>query len=233
LELPGYGKTPLHNGPYDVEALTGWLQTVIERERPTHVVGHSMGGILALSLAGQDETEFTSVGVIGLPIYTSPAEGRSHLGQRGRAIRSVLRWHRLTHMGCIVASRTHPVWQGWARRRWPHQPRGVLRAVVDHRRGAHGDALERIIWANHVETLAAASQVPVAALHGEGDRAAPLPPVRVAAEQWGWDLTVERDANHQVLLERPRFTAQWIRTSVLAAAATATPSTEGLQAAGG
>lgn len=232
VELPGYGRTPLHGGPYDIEALTAWLHAVVEHERPTHVVGHSMGGVLALALAGREGAGVRSIGVIGLPVYGSPAEGRAYLGQRGRAIRAVLRWHTLTHAGCVTASRTHRVWQEWARRRWPYQPRGVLRAVVDHRAAAHGDALDRIIWAGHVDRLAAANRLPVAALHGEGDRAAPLPAVRAAAEHWGWQLTVERDANHQVLLERPRFTADWIRAHVMAGPVTA-HAAEGLQAAGG
>ena len=233
VELPGCGKTPLHDGPYSVEALTAWLASVSEAERPTHVVGHSMGGILALALAGREGSGLLSAAVIGLPIYDSPSDGRTYLGRRGQAVRAILRSHRLSHAACIVASRTHGVWGEWARRRWPYQPRGVLRAVVDHRSDAHGEALERIIWAGHVERLAAANRLPVTALHGEGDRAAPIAAVRAAAARWGWDLTVERDANHQVLLERPRFTAEWIRTRVLAAEADETASAEGLQAAGG
>ncbi len=155
IDLPGHGRTPFSGARYDVETLASWLFAVVERERPTHVVGHSMGGILALALARRELPGVEAIGVIGLPVYGSPAEGRYLLGQRGFGVRSFLRWHRVSHCACIVASQTHRTWQGWATRRWPYQPRGVVRAVVDHRLAAHSQALDRIIFGGHVDDLAA------------------------------------------------------------------------------
>jgi pimeloyl-ACP methyl ester carboxylesterase len=231
IDLPGHGRTPFTGSTYDVETLVPWLLAAVERERPTAIVGHSMGGILSLALAGHELPDVEAVGIIGLPVYASPFEGRELLGQRGFAIRSFLRWHRVSHCGCIVACRTRRAWQGWATRRWPYQPRGVVRAVVDHRLAAHSQALDRIIFAGRVPELAASATMPIAVLHGEMDRAAPVEPLRQVAERWGWDLTIERDANHQVPEERPLFTAAWIRSRVLAM--NPAGAAEGLQAAGG
>ncbi|MCA9854520.1 MAG: alpha/beta hydrolase [Dehalococcoidia bacterium] len=233
IDLPGYGRTRLHRGPYEPSALAEWLDGVVRRTRPTHIAGHSMGGILALAVAGLEPRGVEGVGLIGLPIFATASEGRAHLNQRGKLVTAVLRWHRATHACCVVAKHTHHLWEGPAGRRFPNHPPELIRAVVDHRQKAHGQALEQIVWSGVVDDLSAGVNLPVAALHGEGDRAAPIEPVRNAAQRWNWDLVVERGANHQVLVDRPDFTARWIRERLLTARGDANEETGGMQGVAG
>lgn len=53
IDLPGFGGSEKPDAPYTVEAMTGRLASLVERETegPVIVVGHSMGGLLAASLA--------------------------------------------------------------------------------------------------------------------------------------------------------------------------------------
>lgn len=51
--LPGFGGAPPLPGPFSLDALAGALGALLEREgmSPAHVVGHSLGGSVALRLA--------------------------------------------------------------------------------------------------------------------------------------------------------------------------------------
>jgi pimeloyl-ACP methyl ester carboxylesterase len=214
-DLPGFGQNRWQGEDYTLEALVDAMQPVVARESPTHVVGHSMGAIVALALAARHPGRFQRLGIIGLPVYEDRRRALAFLGGRGRVVRTFLRSDRLSHVACLGASATFPAWQQLARRRMPLYSRAILRSAFDHCGAAHG-AFETIVFAGHAGELAAAVSDPVAVLHGEADRAAPISPVGRIAETRGWHLTVDPEANHQVLFQRPRFTADWIRERVLA-----------------
>ena len=214
-DMPGYGRARWEGESFTLEGLAGALRPLIEAERPTHVVGHSMGGIVALELARHHS--FERVGIIGLPVYESRPQALEFLNRRGRVVRSFLRSDRVSHVVCRGAAATYPAWQGLVKRRMPTYTRAILHSAFDHCESAHR-AFETIVFAGLVDELAAGVELPVAALHGEADRAAPVAPLRRLAEARGWDLTVDGDANHQVVFQRPRYTANWIRERVLAPA---------------
>ncbi|GAB4329716.1 MAG: hypothetical protein Kow0010_14340 [Dehalococcoidia bacterium] len=215
LDLLGYGEAPRPEAGYTLEDMIEALVPTIEREAPTHVVGHSMGGIVALALANRFPEVFRGIGVVGLPVYGSREEALAYIQQRGLAYRILLRSDRLAHAGCVTMHRLKPLWLPVAplvaRRHTP----ALLSSLFDHSEGSHVFGLEDVVFAGRAEQLADRTALPVAALHGTADRSAPLPPVEELARQHGWDLTVVRGAGHQVIVTQPRRTAAWIRRAVL------------------
>lgn len=214
-DLLGYGEAPRPDIGYSLEDVVEALVPVVEDEEPTHVIGHSMGGIVALALARRFPGAFRGVGVVGLPVYESRADGLAFLQQRGFAYRILLQNDRLAHAGCVTMHRLRPLWLPMApivaRRHTPE----LLANLFDHAEGSHVHTLEDAVFAGHVERLAAEIDVPVAALHGTADRSAPLEPVKGLAEQHGWSMTVARGAGHQLIVTQPRRSAAWIRRKVL------------------
>lgn len=197
---------------YQLEDVVEALLPLVEAERPTHVLGHSMGAIVALGLAARVPGQFQRVGVANLPVYASRAEGRAHLRRRSRVRDLFLRRHELTHMGCEAIHRTRRVWLPVARRvPWEYTELAASGAF-EHTLESHAEGLEAIIFAGHVEGLAQRVTRPVEALHGERDGAAPVGPVREIAARYGWRLRVAPTGRHQVALARPRMTADWVRT---------------------
>lgn len=73
-DLPGHGRSPPPEGPYDREVLVAAVDEAIEQAgAPAHVAGFSLGGNAALRLATQRPDRFASLAVIGVSV-------RAHAG---------------------------------------------------------------------------------------------------------------------------------------------------------
>lgn len=218
-DLPGFGGNRAAAGVGSLEAYVEFASGLVERERPTHIVGYSMGGIVALALAARHPDLVQGVGLIGLPVYPDRRVALEYLARRGAVVRAFLQSDRVAHGACVAARNAWPFWHAWASRRYPLQSKATIRAVFVHSEAAHR-ALGEVVFGGHVERLAAAAPVPVAALHGRSDRAAPLGEVERLAGEWNWALTTDDNATHQLIVERPRYVADWIRRAVLQAEST-------------
>jgi pimeloyl-ACP methyl ester carboxylesterase len=214
-DMLGYGRAGHSGADYTLEETVAHLQQVAETERPTHVVGHSMGGIVALALARQQPGAFASVGVIGLPVFYDRQDGTQSLRSRGIVYRGFLRADRVAHIGCVGMQRTAPLWLPFAPLLLPRQPRSVLRTTFDHCRGSHQGSLDGIVFAGVVAEIAAGVDTPVFGLHGARDRTAPLDRARRLADERGWDFRVAANVGHQLPVEQPRLAARWIRECLL------------------
>lgn len=224
--LLGYGPAARPNGSYELDTLLEHLAPLVERFQPTHIVGHSMGGIVALGLRAKYPDQVHGVGIVGLPVYRDRIEALEYLGRRGLVVSTFLRNHRVSHAACFVARHTHAAWRPYAKRRYPLQPDENFRALFAHTGHSHGGALEGLIFPGTVHGLAAADGGSVALLHGTADRAAPFESAQSLAELTGWSFRGEAEANHQVVVEQPALVAEWLRQEVLRTAeapAAATP----------
>jgi pimeloyl-ACP methyl ester carboxylesterase len=214
-DLLGYGSARDHGPEYNLDRVVEHLAPLVERERPTHVVGHSMGALVALALDGAMPGVFARTGLIGLPHFRDAADGAAHQARRGLTFGLFLRSHGLAHYFCEAMHPLRFAWQPLGRLIVPRQPRETFSSMFDHSRSGHVGGLEEIVFANHVERLACEAAGPVAVLHGDRDRAAPLDRVREIAVAHGWDLRVARGAGHQVVVERPALVARWLEECVL------------------
>jgi pimeloyl-ACP methyl ester carboxylesterase len=214
-DLLGYGAAPRPGGAYTLERIVEYLVPIVEREQPTHVVGHSMGGIIALALALALPNQFERVGIISVPVFATRKEGLDYLHRRGLFHRAVLHADYLSHAGCSALQRMRPFWLPFAPLFVPHQPRAVIRGAFDHCRDSHQGSLDNVIFAGHVARLASSVSSPVVALHGGHDRAAPHQNARAIAADAGWQFRLSPTANHQIVVERPALVARWLRGSVL------------------
>lgn len=216
-DLLGYGDAPRPGGEYTLDRIVDYLLPIVERERPTHVIGHSMGGIIALAVAAKLPGQFARVGVIAMPIFDTRSEGLEYLNRRGLFHRAVLHTDYLSHVGCAGLQWLRPLWLPIAPALVRGQPRAVIRGAFDHCHDSHTGSLDNIIFAGHVPRLAAEVRSPIVALHGGRDRAAPPERARAVAAAAGWDFKLSPTGNHQIVVERPRLVARWIRDSVLTA----------------
>lgn len=215
-DLLGNGYAPTPGDEYSLDAIVDHLEPLVARFRPTHLLGHSMGAIVALALRARAPEAFERTGLIGLPVYSDRGAALSYLALRGRLVRGVLRNHRRAHLLCLAATRLGPAAPALLAHLYPALPREVLRATFDHCGAAHGLALDEIVFAGMVPELARQAGSPVALLHGARDRAAPLDAARALAMECGFDFTELADANHQVVIEQPARVAEWVRTELLA-----------------
>ncbi len=214
-DLLGFGRGREPRGRYTLERVVADLEPLVHRESPSHLVGHSMGAIVALALAAQHPGRFEREGLVGLPIFHNRADGLRHLARRGRTYRTLLRTSRYNHAGCLGLWHTRGLWAPWvSARRRRHTPPEVLGAMFDHRQGSHSASLE-IVFGGVVEGLAARVRQPVVCLHGARDRSAPAARVRVLAQERGWSFQLSEEAAHQVMIDDPHVARDWLVGSVL------------------
>ena len=215
-DLPGYGNNrSSQGGMTSLEAAVESLLPLLTHKRPTVLVGHSLGAIVALGLAARCPQAVANVGVIGLPVFSSRKDGIDFLGRRGLLMRALLMHDAVTHAGCRFAYPSRSLWLPVAARFWPRQPEGVLGSALDHDHTGHGGALNRVIFADLVAGVVHRVASRVAVLHGTADRAAPLERVQDLARLHGWCMDVRQDATHQIAVEQPEVVAAWLRARLL------------------
>lgn len=214
-DLLGNGRAAAPVSTYTLDAVVEHLEPLVERFQPTHILGHSMGAIVALALRARMPGAFRGIGVIGLPVYEDRRAAAAFLAARGRFVRGILADHRRAHLLCFAAHRLGPIPPAILCRLYPSLPRDVVAATFDHRSCAHGQALEDIVFAGSVPGIAREGSGPVAVLHGSLDRAAPLDAARTLAEACGFRFTELAGANHQVVIGQAEAVAAWTRRELL------------------
>lgn len=62
VDMPGYGNNTETLGLYDIDELASWLKSLVKK--PSHIVGWSLGGLLAIKFAHQYPDLTLSVGLV-------------------------------------------------------------------------------------------------------------------------------------------------------------------------
>lgn len=101
-DLPGFGMRAPQPSDFSLAAVVEAIRPTVEAFEPTHIVGHSMGGILGLAIAAA-YPQVSGVGAVGLPVFRSAAEGVAFIGRRGQLFRRLLRHGTLAHSACVAA----------------------------------------------------------------------------------------------------------------------------------
>ncbi|MFN0094220.1 MAG: alpha/beta fold hydrolase [Dehalococcoidia bacterium] len=212
-DLLGHG-----SGPDDhptLERMVAHVLPVAQAFAPTHIVGHSMGAIVALDLITQLDVCPAGLGLVGLPVYADREDGLSHLHKRGLLHKTVLANDKLSHgIGCRTVYGLRRFWSPVGRAFVPLQPTDHMIAAFQHTRQGH-DSINRIVFGDHVPRLADAVHLPIAALHGGRDPSARLDRVLALAQERGWPVHIAPTGTHQLPIERPKMVARWIRDQVL------------------
>ncbi len=214
-DLLGYGSAVRPTDHYRLDDVVEHLVPVMERFQPTHVLGYSMGGIVALALRARYGDALAGVGVVGLPVFGDEDEARAFLRGRGPVVSALLRNHTVAHVGCTLAKHTHATWRPIAKWWSPVDYEARMVPFLQHCAASHDGAMRELIFANKVPGLAAEQGPPVSALHGTEDKSAPFEHARQLAERHGWRFEAVEDANHQVPLRRPEAVAAWMERELL------------------
>lgn len=151
-DLLGFGGSMATAGPYDAAAHVAALD-----RQPTTVVGHSMGGALAIRWAATNPDRTQAVITFGAPLYRTRTEADQRMGAMGPAAallagagpvpRAVCAWscrHRGIASWLIVGSQ-------------PDLPVAIARSGVNHTWASFSDSLDGLVrdggWATALQAL--------------------------------------------------------------------------------
>jgi pimeloyl-ACP methyl ester carboxylesterase len=179
-DLLGFGDSPKPSGlAYDVEDHITALERALARElaRDFEIVGHSLGGVIAIELAARYSARCVAVSVISMPYFASAAEAERILVRRWMG-RLLLRHTRVGRAMCFVICQHSHVWRPMLR---AAAGRDVPHAVVDdstkHTFESFSRSLRACIIDHRVDNAVAhlfGSHTPVYVYHGSADDTVPV-----------------------------------------------------------
>ncbi len=219
-DLPGHGESERPASyPYSLDALAGTLAGLLDSlELPrVSLIGHSLGGSLALLLAARRHERVRRLVLVSPQIYPAPLPVPLRLallpvlGERffktlcsRRALRELLRQHIYLDPALPTDEQLHIVWERLNRPGGRQAAHRILQSLTDH-----GDALVRAV-----------PQVscPVLLVRGDGDRLLPEAHVeRLCAELAEAELVRIAGAAHAAHEERPDAFAEAVLAFLRAA----------------
>ena len=230
--LPGYGKQP-DPVDYTLSGVADAVERALDEFQPDYLVGHSMGALLALELAGRHPGRFQRVGLAGLPVFATLEEGRHFIGSRSRARKQYMSSPSEGHAWCGPIHRLRYLWAPVAWILLSGRPFPMLLDTFDHSQEAHRGGIEDIVFNGDAPRLAGQVEAPVTLFHGDRDGVAPFERAVALAGERGWPVRVARGAAHEVIFAQPRGTARWVRERLLAPAAASEPANADVAAGSG
>lgn len=219
-DLLGFGRSPWpRDAMYTPKEHLDSLERAIERTIPGRAIvlgGHSLGAILALAWAARRPRMFASLLLMGLPVFQSAAEARSHIVALSPLARIAIGHSRLGAALTAIMCRTRPFWRGVAPLLGGGFPSDVARDWVLHDWRSYGGTLDRCVFGVRLDQMAdrvARQGVLVRVLHGDADREAPIDAVRTLTQRLAWRLTVVEGAGHFLPITHPARCVELIRAA--------------------
>ncbi|MGI8855511.1 MAG: alpha/beta fold hydrolase [Thermomicrobiales bacterium] len=188
-DLLGFGRSPKPDVAYTIEDHLSALRRTLDRlsltEQPMVVIGHSLGAILAAEYAARYPAHVRGLVLISLPCYQSKAEAQAYIIEHGEWMA------RITVLNGGVAHSIHLVLATFRSLvallagRFSHAvPAAVAEDSMAHTWHSYSRTLEHCVLSHNVlPALTTLGMLPILALHGDEDPAAPLAAVQSLASQ--------------------------------------------------
>ncbi len=161
-DLLGFGASMDTAGPCDaaahVAALDAALGALDLDQQPTTVVGHSMGGVLAIRWAATHPDRTRAVLTFGAPLYRTRDEADQRMGAMGPMAALLAGTGRVAEAVCAWTCRHRGIASWLAVGSAPDVPVSIARGGVNHTWASYSDSLDSLVrdggWAPALETLA-------------------------------------------------------------------------------
>lgn len=212
-DLLGFGRSPKPDSPYDLAAHCGALAPLVAESQPAAVVGHSMGGVVAMGLLQRHPA--IGAGVLVCPaLYESRAQALAVIERAPRLQRMTLRSPRLAHVICEVSCMLRPLLRPVAPLFARDLPAAVAKAGLDHTWSSYSRTLDRIVLGGLSWPLVSQVGDRVAIVHADGDRTVPMQVIEPFVPLVRRFALINGD--HEALLTRPDSVAREVLASLAA-----------------
>ncbi len=186
-DLLGFGRSPKPDVAYTVEDHLSALHRTLDRlsltEQPMVVIGHSLGAILAAEYAARYPAHVRGLVLISLPSYQSRAE--AYIIEHGEWMaRATVLNGGVAHSLHLVLATFRPLIALLAGRFSHTVPAAVAEDSMAHTWHSYSRTLEHCVLSHTIlPALTALGTLPILALHGDADPAAPLAAVQSLVSQ--------------------------------------------------
>jgi pimeloyl-ACP methyl ester carboxylesterase len=176
LDAFGFGRSPKPDIEYTVtDHLAAIHQTLQSLNVQTaHVVGHSMGSILALAYAHTYPKSVGKLALLALPCYRSEAEARERIKQSSLFNRLLAMDTPLARITCAIMCRLRPLFMAIAPMLAHDVPPVVAKDALRHTWASYSRTMQHIIFSAPAKDWLAEAPHPTLIIQGNADHIAPL-----------------------------------------------------------
>ncbi len=199
VDLLGFGNSPESKEGYaeeqHIEAIHHTLKS-LDLKKPYTVVGHSMGGLIALKYTKAFQNEVSKLVMIAPPVYTGAKQARADITKSRRLLKFVY-YGASSHVLCYTWCKTlRPLSSRLAQRYLKHLPKDVAADTVRHTWHAYADSMKSIIEGQQFKEDLVQIKIKTVLLYGDKDRGTVLHNVRALELPPQVELVIAKGAHH-------------------------------------
>lgn len=217
IDLLGFGHSPKpKNLKYDTDDHISYVLKTLDAigiKKPVTLVGHSMGALLALSLTSKYPERVKSLVLISMPIYKNVSEAKREI-TRSKIVPRFMYYGPTARVICSAMCMLRPLARILAPVYLKDVPEYVAADTTLHTWFSYSRSMENIIENQDVLSDLQKVNLPLLALFGSQDAVAKttnLEAIKICCK----DIEIELlDATHQLPLEEPKKTAQFIKNMI-------------------
>lgn len=212
FDLLGFGRSPKPWSRYTVDRHVAALHGVLADREVVTLVGHSFGATVAAAYAARHPDRVAALVLVGLPHFGGEAPALAYFRRDGAWDGWLMTNVALAAVTCVVTRR---LLRRVLPRLLPDLPRDVVEDLVQHTWRSSTSTMWEGVYRHDVadDIARLPSELPVLFVHGDQDRTAPLAGVAtLAALHPRSALRVLRGGDHHLLLRRPAWVLDAIRT---------------------
>jgi pimeloyl-ACP methyl ester carboxylesterase len=197
----GFGQSPKPDIEYSVAEHVAAITATLQRlgVTKTHVVGHSMGCLLALALTHRHPDIIERMSLLALPLFENEAQARRTIEHSSLFNRWLAMDTPLGELACRIMCRLRPLLIPIAPRIVKDVPTFVAKDALLHNWHSYSRTLRNVIFRSDAMQWLRQLEHEVLLIHGTHDTTAPLVNVQKALPAIPRARLVTLDANHGLI----------------------------------
>lgn len=204
IDLLGFGSSPKPEISYTLEDHLYALWHTIDSFGITrvHLVGHSMGSLLALAYAERFPESVLKLVLISLPLFESEAEARETIKKSSLFHRWLAMDTPLAHIVCTIMCFLRPLLMPIMPYFVRDVPDVVVKDSLRHTWTSYSNTLRNVIFKAHTRQWIESLKSPTLLIHGMKDQIAPLENVRKGIVVLSQARLIELEAGHDLIFTK-------------------------------
>jgi pimeloyl-ACP methyl ester carboxylesterase len=201
IDTLGFGNSPKPDIEYSVddhlEAIANTLQS--PERKAIHIVGYSLGSLLALAYAQRYPENIAKMVLIALPCYRNEQEARERIKKSSLFNRWLALDTPLAHIACEIMCLLRPVFKFVVPMFVRDVPAVVARSALQHTWLSYSRTLQQVIFRSRVDEWLQTVAHPVLLIHGKDDEIAPFERVIQVRDHRPRTQLIALEAGHRLV----------------------------------
>jgi pimeloyl-ACP methyl ester carboxylesterase len=212
FDLLGFGSSPKPEISYTLEDHLHAIKNTLDSLEitTTHIVGHSMGSLLALAYTNHFPESVANLVLMSLPCFESESEARETIKKSSLFHRWLAMDTPLAHIVCTIMCFLRPLLMPILPYFVRDVPEVVVKDSLRHTWIFYSNTLRNVIFKARTRQWIESLKSPTLLIHGRKDRIAPIENVRKGIGFMSHARQIELEAGHDIIFMKSQEVAEEI-----------------------